>query len=452
MGQQPAIAFRHTRMDRARKGARAAAVPDTVNVEAVLSVVGAGRACSRAAVARTLGLSRTTISTIVAKLMSLGLVAEKSTQRRGRGRPGIDLDLDESRWRALGAEYHSGKWSFVATDLKGATVSSETRSVDGGDAAAFVEALVDGLGTFIDGIRGDILPAVGIGTPGLVDCDRGVIIRADDLFWKDVAVGEAVEKALGLEALLINRNRAAGLAEARFGAGRGVHGLVYIGIGTGISAAFIIDGLLMNGSSFSAGEIGHVVMDTAGPVCGCGKRGCLQAFSSGSAMGARAAALIESGRPSSLAAGLSRPVGDAVAAGKRRGISGEDVCVAAAEGDELALECVAEAAHFLGLETANIVTSFNPDKIVIGGPIGLVDGPLIDLVRDEASLWAMPAAFQAVTIERGRLGDYVGARGAACRVLDQKLRLALAASSGATGFATRRLPPIEALTGPKSRT
>jgi hypothetical protein len=64
----------------------------------------------------------------------------------------------------------------------------------------------------------------------------------------------------------------------------------------------------------------------------------------------------------------------------------------------------------------------------------------------------MPAAFQAVSIERGRLGDYVGARGAACRVLDQKLRLALAASSGATGFATRRLPPIEALTGPKSRT
>jgi glucokinase len=110
------------------------------------------------------------------------------------------------------------------------------------------------------------------------------------------------------------------------------------------------------------------------------------------------------------------------------------VCQAAAEGDELALECIAEAAHFLGLGTANIITSLNPDKVVIGGPIGLLEGPLVDLIREEASLWAMPHALQVVTIERGRLGDYVGALGAACRVLDQKLRLALKGKAGRIHF------------------
>jgi predicted NBD/HSP70 family sugar kinase len=422
-------------MDLATRRERTTAVPDAVNTEAVLSVVGVGSARSRAAVARRLGLSRTTISTIVGKLMSLGLVAEKSARRKGRGRPGIDL-VWATRAGVPWRQYHSGRWSFVAMDLKGAIVRRDP-GCRWRRPRRFLDSLVSGLRGFIAGVPG-VSSAVGIGAPGLVDCDRGIIVRADDLCWKSVAVGEAVEKALGLEALLINRNRASGLAEARFGAGRGVHSLVYIGIGTGISAAFINDGVLMNGSSYSAGEIGHVVMDTAGPVCGCGKRGCLQVYSSGSAMGARAAARIDSGRASSLAAQLSPAVGRSSSARRDSRIAGEAVCLAAAAGDELALECVAEAAHFLGLGAANIITSLNPDKVVIGGPVGLVDGPLVDLIREEAARWAMPDAFEVVTIERGQLGDYVGALGAACRVLDNKLQLALAATSGETGFATPR--------------
>jgi glucokinase len=226
-------------------------------------------------------------------------------------------------------------------------------------------------------------------------------------------------KTLGLAALLINRNRASGLAEARFGVGRGVHSLVYIGIGTGISAAFINAGELMNGSSFSAGEIGHIILDTAGPVCGCGKRGCLHVYASGSAMGQRASSLIESGRTSSLATTAFSVTDAATGISGRPVLSGEAVCAAAAAGDELALECLSEAARFLGLGIANIINTFNPDKIVIGGPIGLMDSPLVDLVRTQAAAWAMPHAYNAVTIERGRLGDYVGALGAACRVLDR---------------------------------
>jgi predicted NBD/HSP70 family sugar kinase/biotin operon repressor len=409
--------------DRGR-GALLPALPsETANAEAVLAEIGAASASSRAAVARRLGLSRTTISTIVTRLIGLGLVVETSTRITGRGRPGINLELDVARWRAVGAEYHSGKWTFVATNLKGEIAASSTLAVLRNDAPAFLGALIGGLRAFIAGIGEDILPAVGIGAPGLVDCERGVIVRADDLGWKEVGVAAAVRQALGLDALLVNRNRASGLAEARFGAGRGVHNLVYIGIGTGISAAFILDGVLLNGSSFSAGEIGHTVVDSAGPRCGCGKQGCLQVYASGSAMVAHATALIAAGRASSLA-GAGRPPAKPNGHAPLRALDGEAVCRAAAEGDAVANECVAEAARYMALETANIITSFNPDKVVIGGPIGLIDGPFIDLVRSEASRWALPDAFAIATIERGQLGESVGALGAACQVLDRALVLA----------------------------
>lgn len=240
---------------------------------AVLKAIENSVAKSRASLARHLGLSRTTTSTIVSGLINLNLLEEKSLLREGRGRPGILLDLDSSIWRAVGAEYHSGSWAFVETDLRGSILRTGSLKVAGRGPDAFLDCLAQGLAEFRRNVSGELLPAFGIGVPGLVDCDRGLIIRADDLGWRNVLVSEYVEKKLKSRALVINRNRGAGLAEARFGGGRGTHQIVYIGIGTGISAAFIVDGELIHGSSFSAGEIGHITMDKAGPLCACGKRG-----------------------------------------------------------------------------------------------------------------------------------------------------------------------------------
>jgi glucokinase len=222
-----------------------------------------------------------------------------------------------------------------------------------------------------------------------------------------------VREALGLDAYVINRNRGSGLAEARFGGGRGVRGFVYIGIGTGISAAFVFDGLLLHGSSYSAGEIGHVVVEAGGPTCRCGKRGCLQVLASGSAMAARAATLIASGRSSSL---------EALPPGSLRG---EDVCAASGRGDEVALACLEEAAARLGLAVANIITTYNPDKVLLGGPVGQVESPFLEMVRGHAARWAMDYPFSAARIERGAIGEESGALGAACLVLDRKLSLVL---------------------------
>jgi predicted NBD/HSP70 family sugar kinase len=385
------------------------------HIESVLKAVEYHSATTRASIARLLGLSRTSLSTMVGKLISLDLVSEKSAQTDQRGRPAIVLDLNDTYWRAIGAEFHSGYWSFVETNLKGNILRSMSKKSSGSGPLAFLEDLVAGLGEFTRDCRNVMLPAIGIGVPGLVDCDSGTILRADDLGWRNVDVATPLKKTLNLPVLLLNRNRASGLAEAHFGSGRGVRQLVYIGIGTGISAAFVQDGRLIHGSSYTAGEIGHITMDTDGPVCGCGKRGCLHVYTSGGALAKRAEDFLAEGANSILA----KP-------GKSlTPLTGEDVCLAAAEGDKLAVDCLEELAHYLGIAIANIITSFNPDKIVLGGPIGRMEGPLLGMVVSVARTWAMPHAFAAVSFERGILGDSVGALGGACRVLEKKLELAL---------------------------
>jgi glucokinase len=205
--------------------------------------------------------------------------------------------------------------------------------------------------------------------------------------------------------------------------------MIYIGIGTGISAAFIMDGQLVHGTSFSAGEIGHITMDREGPRCGCGKQGCLHVYVSEGALVRRATGLLAGGRNSALGARLTAGTG----------ISGEDVCAAAAQGDGVAIAALSESASWLGLAVANLITTYNPDKIVVGGPLGLSDSPLLDMVRAEASKWAMQHPFKAAMIERGALGDFVGAFGAACLVLDRKLDLAV--RSIETNCSGEREPP-----------
>lgn len=385
--------------------------------EKALAAIEAGQAQSRADVARHLGLSRTTASTLVGNLIGLNLLAERNVRREGRGRPGIILDLDESRWRAIGAEYHSGRWSFAETNLKGSIVRTESRPVESPDPECFLAELLSGLDSFMRHATGDLLPTVGIGTPGLVDRRHGTILRADDLGWIDVQVASAVENRLGIPALTINRNRASGLAEARFGAGRAVCQFLYIGIGTGISAAIFLDGALVNGATFGAGEIGHMVIERDGPRCGCGKRGCLQALASGGALVRMARARMAAGDESSL-----------VGFGDR--LTGEDICRAALSGDATSRACLREAGSWLGITVANLVTVFNPDKVIIGGPIGLQEGPLLDHIRDSARGSAMPHAFKAASIERAALGEEAGALGAACMVLDRKLELAIRGSRG----------------------
>ena len=263
---------------------RKAEPSDLTKMRALVDMVEKGEGLSRAGIAKNLGVSRTTASTLVSRLIETGILMETGTEVDGRGRPGISLDIATERWFSIGAEYHSRQWIFVITDLKGSIYKETTLPIPRAEPEDFLEGLGRGLTEIMREVPGRLLPAVGIGTPGLADCSSGRIIQADDLGWKEVRVSEYLHRHTGIPSYIINRHRAGGLAEARFGAGRGVHSFIYIGIGTGISAAILSEGVLLHGTTYSAGEIGHITMDTRGPECRCGRRGCLHTLASGTAM------------------------------------------------------------------------------------------------------------------------------------------------------------------------
>ena len=387
---------------------------ERVNTRNVLKAIELEKGLSRAQVARRLGLSRTTISTIVSKLISLGFVTEGQSKAKGRGRPGIHLSLTRERWHAIGAEFHSKKWVAVVTDLEGRILKILENPVKKEDVDSFLSGMKETIQKILQDLPGPLLPAIGVGAPGLVDCDNGVILRADDFGWRQVEVRKYLEEELRLKTFVLNRHRAGGLAEARFGVGRKVHNLVYIGIGTGISAALISDGILIHGANYSAGEIGHMIVEPGGAPCGCGKRGCLQALASGSALARMAKEALQRGEASSLRESMEGEGGE---------LSGEQICREAARGDSLSLQCVEQAGRFLGIAVANIINTFNPDMVIIGGPLGQTGDPLVRMIREEAARWAMEHPFSATQIVQGVLGETAGALGAACLVLDRKLEL-----------------------------
>lgn len=373
---------------------------------------------SRAVVAKKLGLSRTTLTNIITPLIEKKLVREQGeqTNSRGRGRPGIPVDLETGQWFALGAVFHSRHWVFVVTNLKGEVVATKSTRSSITIPEKFIESLIKGIGSMRKLSPGLLLPGIGIGAPGLVNWEKGEIIRADDLGWINIDVGKKVESATGLTPYVINRNRAAGIAEARFGGGKHLSNFLYVGIGTGISAAIMLDGDLLHGASYSAGEIGHVVVDPKGPRCGCGKRGCLQTVAAEGALAADAERLFRSGHIA-----LDSELGRVFSAGG--GVKGEEVFRAAAKGDRGAEKCVRHMAIHLGRALGNMITILNPGKVILGGPLMRDGEVLVRHIQEIAAEWAMEHPFSSVKIEASDLDEFAGARGAACLVLRNKLEL-----------------------------
>jgi glucokinase len=254
------------------------------------------------------------------------------------------------------------------------------------------------------------LRAIGISTPGPCNPSLGVVTAAPNLpGWRDVPLARRIGEAFGLPAWLENDANAAAIAEHRLGAGRGASHLVLVAAGTGIGGGLILDGRIYHGASGAAGEIGHMQLVRDGPLCGCGRYGCLEAVASGSAL-ARAAAAIIDIHPQGVLAKMSREEGEPPSA-----LTLEK---AAAAGDERAAHAIHQAALYLGAGLTNLVDIFNPEVVAVSGNLRKLAGYLdtaIEVVRREA----YRQASDDVRIVETELGDEAAALGAAIIALDK---------------------------------
>src|SRR5687768_14766749 len=208
--------------------------------------------------------------------------------------------------------------------------------------------------------REDFL-GVGIGSPGPLDRERGMVIVSPNLGWKDFPLRDEVGSRVKMLATLDNDANCATLGEWWCGAAKGHRNVVGITIGTGIGGGLILDGQLYHGSSDAAGEIGHTTIDSTGRRCKCGNYGCLEAYASGTAIAVRAREALDRDESGSIL--------PQVAGGNLDRITAATVYEAAQRGDPLAIELVQETARFLGAGVANLLNIFNPDTVVIAGGV-----------------------------------------------------------------------------------
>lgn len=363
---------------------------------------------SRAQVAQHLGLSRTATSMIAQKLIKAGLVTELESVKKGRGRPGTPLALDEHTWHAIGAAFYSGSWNFVVINLVGKIVEHRSVPIKETDPESVIDLLISGLLSIQESTPYALIPGFGIGAPGLVDNRSGSIFRADDLGWKEVIpLKEIVEERTGQPALIMNRYRANGLAEIHFGNHSRCHNMIYLGIGTGISGSIYLDRVLMNSTNY---RLGHIVIDPHGPLCGCGQRGCLQA------MACEGALLSYAQRRKSEEPGFLRLADEAA-------MTGAAIAAMAEGGDKDAQECLDHIAEPLAIAIATLTNTIAPDEVIIGGPLGDLSSYLVDRVRSLVYDRILDWQSEQMSILKGSQGPFGPAIGAATYVLNNKLEL-----------------------------
>ena len=247
---------------------------------------------------------------------------------------------------------------------------------------------------------------VGVGVPGVLDLERGLVLFLPNLpgTWPNVPLQETIERQVGLPTHLLNDVRSMTLAEWTFGAGRGVDTIACFAIGTGIGGGLVINGQLHLGIGGTGGELGHQIIDMNGPPCGCGSKGCLEAFASGpaiAAMGIKA-----------VLQGLSTNIGELVDHDLNR-ITPRIIAQAAEAGDAIAQEIFETVGFYIGIAVSSILASVGPRKVVIGGGVAQAGDLLLEPIRRTVKerVYIMPR--ERIEIVPAELGPYAGLAGAA---------------------------------------
>jgi glucokinase len=251
--------------------------------------------------------------------------------------------------------------------------------------------------------RSDFL-GVGIGSPGPLDRENGIVIITPNLGWKNFPLRDEISKRVHLDATLDNDANCATLGEFWCGAAVGGRNVIGMTLGTGIGGGIILEGKLYHGASDSAGEIGHTTIDSTGRRCKCGNYGCLEAYASGPAIAERAREALRGDESESI---LVSMVG-----GDPKKITAQIVYEASKRGDIVAREVVRETARFLGAGVSNLLNIFNPDVVVMAGGVTQAGDELFKPLRAEVKRRAFKPAVQACRIVPGALPLSAGVVGA----------------------------------------
>ncbi|MBX3195513.1 MAG: ROK family transcriptional regulator [Schumannella sp.] len=334
---------------------------------------------SRADLARATGLTRVTISDLVAELIAERLVLELGQREDARpGKPATLLDINRTGFQILGLDLSDhARLRGGVLDLDGTVLQHRELALDGATGDAAVAKVL----TLAHQLAGDATAPVlgiGVGSPGVVDLG-GTVLSAPNLGWSDLPLQAVLAGATGLPVLVANDANAAVLAEHSFGGA--LSDTMLVKIGHGVGAGLLLGGTPLFGSRFAAGELGHVVVGDGGAACACGKVGCLETW-----------------------LGIPRLEANLAAAGP--------------DARERVLR---EAGDRLGTALAPVVGALDLAEVVLSGPAELLDGPLTEAAIEALRNRTMAAFHGDLTVRMTELGQDIVMRGAAAMVLSGQL-------------------------------
>lgn len=245
------------------------------------------------------------------------------------------------------------------------------------------------------------LLSVGVGCPGSVDKERGLVLSPINLpGWHEFPIVSSIEERLNVPVLIENDAKLAALGEYVYGAGRGFSNIVFFTISTGIGGGIIVNGELLQ--RLGAGEVGHMTVMHDGPPCGCGCRGCLDALCSGTAIARRARALLAKGEESIINGMVSRP----------EEITAQTIAAAAQRGDELACRVWDEMIYFLSIGIGNVITILAPEAVILGGGVAATGEQLFEPLRPLVERRAKMIPVERVQLIQASLAGESGVYGA----------------------------------------
>lgn len=318
---------------------------------------------------------------------------------------------------ALGIDFGGTKVLAAVVDLdSGKVIGTGKKRTDATDGPV---ELMERLYSAADGAlkaaklgKKDEIIGIGVGIAGQVDGERGILLGAPNLSQATVnlPMAKQLTERYSVPAALRNDVQIAAMGEARFGAGKSVDDFLCVFVGTGVGGAIVRDGTLVQGAAGTAGEIGHLVIDANGRLCGCGGRGHLEAYASRTAITRALLGDLHRGRQSVLS-DLAPDPKDEEPGGMaiRSGV----LAKAIAEKDELVVETMTEAGFYLGLGLASAINLLNPRRIILGGGVIEAVDLLFDVAAKRARREALPTPAKSVEIVKAGLGDDAGVVGAA---------------------------------------
>jgi N-acetylglucosamine repressor len=379
------------------------------NQRLVLRALYKGQASSRAEIAKGTRLTRPTVSQIVSELLEVGLVREDGPGESSGGKPPTLLSFVDDAYQIIGAHVGGRRIFGTLTDLRGRIIARTAAPT----VHTAEQSALEGLCRVLDDLRAQAarpLLGVGVSCPGLVDYQTGSVRYSTFLNWRDVPLKAQLMACYDedLPFYVDNDTNLAAFGERVFGVGEGVEDMVIVMAGSrGIGAGLILNGEIYHGITGAAGEIGHMPVANNDVPCACGRKGCLEAVATGWALLRRAREL-----------GFEFPNSIFAATDD---LTPDDVRCAVESGDPAGLALACEAGRFLGFAVSILISTVNPQRVVIGGSVAELGTPFFDSLRQTVREHTLDLLTEDTEILPASLGVEVNNLGAVAQVLQGEL-------------------------------